>query len=66
MRLLGPTAEITDFTSEIIDGVKRKRNDYLVLGTLNVLSYIILIFSFFSQEETEVSYMRWNKLLISG
>ena len=47
MRLLGPTAEITDFTSEIIDAVKRKRNDYLFLGTLNILSYIILIFYFF-------------------
>ena len=43
MRLWGPTAEITDFTSEIIDAVKRKRNDYLVLGTLNILSYIIHI-----------------------
>ena len=54
MRLLGPLAEITDCTSEIIDDVKRKRNDYLVLGTLNILSYIILIFSFFHKRKLKL------------
>jgi len=54
VRLLGPPAEMTDFTSEIIDVVKRKSNDYLVLSTLDILSYIILMFSFFRKRKLKL------------
>lgn len=50
--------KITDPTDEIADEGNRKRNNDLVLGTMNILSYVILMFSFFSYGETEVSLMR--------
>ena len=40
------TMEITDPSKEIIGKRKRKRNNYLVLDTLNILSYISLTFPF--------------------
>lgn len=39
--------KITDPTDEITDEGNRKRNNDLVLGTINILSYVILTFSFF-------------------
>lgn len=39
--------KITDPTDEIADEGNRKRNNDLVLGTMNILSYVILMFSFF-------------------
>lgn len=46
---------IRDPANEILDKEERKKNNYLVLDTLNVLSYIILTFPIFSHGETEVS-----------
>lgn len=44
--ILGTVLKITDPANEITDEEKRERNTYLVLGTSNILSYVILTFSF--------------------
>lgn len=39
--------KIPDSTNEMPDEENRKRKDDLVLGTINILSYVILTFSLF-------------------